>query len=186
MAAARIIAGAGHRPGGLGRLWRPIQWMPGVAFLRDRLERELAGGPIEVVANLEPGFGLMLGCAALMLRNEGRSVRLVAAVPYAAQVLPYVKYEGIARWYHAMLMKADDRKFLFDGQAFDAAHGEGLQDACGRWMVDRADDVLVCWSGSKGSSTGRVVAHAAAVGKPCENVYQEVMAALHPARAKAG
>jgi uncharacterized phage-like protein YoqJ len=180
----KTIAALGHRPGGLGHAWNPLQWMPAIDRLRERLSAEARQQPLRVIVGMGQGFDLMVACAALMARDEGWPITLVAALPHAGQTEAWTQ-EPLRRWHERLLARADAVRCFGPDQALTDAALRASYHQRDRWLLEQADEILACWSGTPRSTTGQRLAAAREAGKPIANCYDEVMAALHagaPAR----
>lgn len=181
--ATRVVAAIGHRPGGLGDKWRPLEWMPAVAKVRDWLATRQAqvGGPLAVVVIPDEGFGLMVGCAALMLRGEGVPVSLWLVVPFYEHRESFVSGEA-KRWWDRMLGQAD--RVITSGNERNAhpprdeAEADLLRLSAWATCIEHAHEALVCWNGSRRCVTGRAFEAACLADGPVANLYGEVAQAL--------
>jgi hypothetical protein len=189
----KIIVGAGHRPGGLLNLWRPISWMPAVMVLRDRIIEDAVdtGGTVEVLSGMDIGFGLMLAGAALMAKDQGYNVRLVAVPAYSTQFDAFHQNHAATNWYHKAMARADDVKFSRNQRPIDRKHAEHLQKERTQWMVEWAlshDNkvMLAAYNGKPGNETAHAVAYAERRNLEVENVFTDVIAVLGRSERAAG
>lgn len=177
------VAVVGHRPGGLGDKWRPLDWMPAIARIRDRLAARQAetGGELTVIAIPDEGFGMMAACAALMLRGEGAPVQLWLISPHRDHRADVVHVEA-GRWWDRMTTQADEWVIVSqDGRSLEVTNRED-GDACrlGAWgdALSLADEALICWNGTRRGVTFRCYEGLCRAGGPYVNVYAEVAEAL--------
>lgn len=164
------IAGAGHRPDKLGEIWSPGRWTPAIAVIKHKLAAY--GHELRVISGMMVGFDLMLAEACAELKSEGAPIRWVAALAYEGQEEAWHHdAAGATEWYEKLARLADERV---------AVSREATREAFelrGRWMVQEANALLVCWDGSSGG-TGTTVELARADGKPVVNIYNEIRQAL--------
>lgn len=178
------IVGAGHKPRGLGNTWEPRAWMPAVEVLRARIAEAAALGAVRVVSDLEPGYGLMLAAAALLARDEGLPVELVAAVlcytaedDWGADVWA----KRAAAWYRRILARGDVGIHLeIDRAPTCKLHWDQARGMRRAWMLGQADTAWVCWDERPRSKSDVAPFVRAARGRGIEtlNVYGEIAEAL--------
>lgn len=159
-----VLAATGHRPDKLGGAWDPRGFLPVIGRLRDDLVRRAVVDELEIVSGMALGWDTIVAAAAVMARDSGARVRLVAAVPFVGQESKWSDVTSL-RWYARLLDVADDVVVVSPG-----GYERWKMMARNRWMVDRADRVLACWNGTPGG-TAHCVGYARLVNVPVVNVY---------------
>ena len=142
------LCGTGHRPDKLGSHWNPIGFRPAIRavqhLISDMSTTETGG--ITVISGMALGFDMILAVAAIQAREAGNPIRLVAAVPFEGHHARWT--DRTARlWYQQILEDADEQQIVCPGP-----YAAWKLKQRNRWMVDRSQHVLACWSGAPGGT----------------------------------
>ncbi len=182
------VAGTGHRPDKLGGHWNPNGLMPAVHVAKDhlfkRMEQAVLGDfdGLHVIGGMALGWDMILGAAALMLRNEGHPITFEAAIPFEGQDAIWRDIDS-RKWYARMVNQADKVTIVVpdierDAQGKVVKHAaiKALDDR-NRYMVDACHFLMACWNGTKGG-TGNCIRYAESKGKRYDNLWAPVKESL--------
>ena len=172
----RTIAAIGHGPGGLGGAWRPMAWMPAIETIRARLAALAAEGPLRVHTTLDAGFPLMVAAAALLARDEGAPITLVAVLPHPLPAEEDREPRAIYSWARRALARADERHVLFPREPRHRLEAQAATQETARQLFGDADLVLACWNGRRGNRTWSALQRTG--GLPVENLWPEIAQGL--------
>ena len=128
-------------------------------FILERLSHHPV---VETISGMALGVDQLFGLVALKLRNEGRPIRLTAAIPCVGQEKPWKSKE-----YWQRLVDSADEVVYVSRQPYTPS----CMQLRNKWMVDRADEVLAVWNGSSGG-TASCLKYARAVGRPITNIFE--------------
>ena len=173
----RTIAAIGHDAYELAGLWRPTMWMPAIDVIRAELIHASRLDSVTLLSNLEAGFPLMAACAALLARDAGHPIRLVAAVPFLGHEQEW-EDPSVVSWYQRALERADDSALFAPRPPRSIHERMGIFSENANNLVRESDMILACWNGTRKCRTARAMTYANEHQRDVRNVYPEVARAL--------
>ena len=158
------IAATGHRPNKLyGYNLYDIQWIRLAQkmknFLLDRLQTY---SELECITGMALGVDQLFGLVALKLRNEGKKIKIFAALPCRGQEKMWKSKE---HW-EKLMENVDEIYYVHDGEYTNRCMQER-----NIFMVNRADEILAVWDGTPGG-TANCIKYAELKKKPIINIFE--------------
>ena len=163
----------GHRPPGLGGWDENNDTARDVKkWLYQAIERAYQKGKRTFITGMAAGVDIWAGESVLALKDKYHDIRLIAAVPYAAQADRWAAFNK-SRW-QRLMQEADEVHTLFDNPEEGAPKFEWAKrlDARNHWMVDSCPvGIAVCLSTTKRGGTKNCLDYAVKQKRPVL-VYQ--------------
>ena len=129
----------GHRP---ERLELPEEQVK--EWLKEQIERAVDDGYTDFITGMQRGVNIWAAEAVLKLRNEGKPIRLIAAVAFRG-----MENRWGSSWqerYRSIISVSDEVHYICDKL------GKKAFFARNHWMVDHASRLIAVYSGAPGGT----------------------------------
>lgn len=157
------VSVTGHRPPKLyGYDLSDPRWQ---TLKMDIIYHLLCCGCTEAITGMALGVDLVFALAVIDLKNTGHNIYLECAVPCLKHTSPW-KDKQVLNLYNYICSKADKVTIVTKTE-----YTKAVMQKRNEYMVDKADEILAVWDGTKGG-TGNCIEYAEKKKKKITNIYR--------------
>ena len=151
----------GHRPEGMVFTEQQAK-----ALLRPAIEACVRKGATNFITGMQRGIDLWAADIVLELKQSHPEIKLLAAIPFHGDIFTSKWSQADKQHYTSVLQQASGVAYMAKEFNMSAYHARN------RFMIDRSDLVIACWSGKKSGGTYNAVCYANKQNTPLVNCYK--------------